>query len=167
MQLKLLFFLSIVLFLLACNDSDPQPPKVEAMQFPLERLAGSWEDVSKDNAFYEEWEMIGEKHLQGRGYVLSSQDSAAADTVFIERLQIVEMGKYLKYIVQLSGGSNDEQVEFTMNEVDENSITFANPLHDFPKIITYEIVSNMEMRVYLDGKKDGAFGETRFSFVRR
>jgi hypothetical protein len=131
--------------------------------FPLERLAGKWEDVDSENKFYEEWTVVGDSMLIGKGYVMVS-----ADTVFIENLRILKEKEGTFYQVNLSSNQSEkpEVVKFKMTSSGETDIVFENPQHDFPKKITYRMISNTEMRVFLNGIENGTFGETRFSFVR-
>lgn len=157
-------FIGVAIFATSCADSSPV--SAEAKQFPLEALVGKWEDVNRANKFYEEWEKVGERHLRGRGYVLSG-DSLQADTVFIEQLEILPEEGSLFYVVSLSGSQTSEKVRFKMTQADDGVITFENPEHDFPKKINYKLLSNVQMEVYLNGLENGKFGETRFSFIRQ
>lgn len=148
-------------FLTGCEET----PVIEKApeDFPLERLAGKWEDVDSENKFYEEWIVAGDSMLIGKGYVMVS-----ADTVFIENLRILKEKEGTFYQVNLSSNQSEkpEVVKFKMTSSGETDIVFENPQHDFPKKITYRMISNTEMRVFLNGIENGTFGETRFSFVR-
>lgn len=147
--------------MMGCNETPviQEQPKY----FPLERLAGKWEDVDSENKFYEEWTVVSDSLLIGKGYVMVS-----ADTVFIENLRIFKDDEGTFYQVNLSSNQSQkpEVVKFKMTSSDDNDIVFENPQHDFPKKITYRMISNTEMRVFLNGIENGNFGESRFSFVR-
>lgn len=156
-----LFPILILTTLGGCIETPVEEEK--PARFPLERLAGKWEDVNRDNKFYEEWIVANDSLLVGKGYVMM-----AIDTVFIENLRIYKEAQGTFYEVHLSSNQlkEPEVVVFKMTHSDETDIVFENPKHDFPKKITYRMISNTEMRVFLNGMENGTFGETRFSFVR-
>lgn len=118
--------------------------------------------MNRDNAFFEEWNVVGDKHLEGRGYVMSS-----GDTVFIEQLEIVAQDSALLYRVGLNGSRTRDLVEFRMTSASRNEIVFENPKHDFPKKISYVLQPDSGINVYLSGHEEGQFSEINFSFVRR
>lgn len=153
-----------MIFFVACGIAcgDRHEPSAEEMRFPIEKLEGMWQDISRDRAFYEQWMVVGDKHLRGSGYVIDH-----GDTVFIERLEIVPQGSELIYRVGLSSKRNDELVDFRMTVDRENLVVFENPDHDFPKKITYEMLPDSGVKVYLSGHEAGRFTEMQFSFVRR
>ena len=151
--------ITVSLLMLSCGGGSI--PTENPAHFPLDQLAGSWEDVNRDNKFYEQWEHLGDNHMLGQGFVLSG-----SDTVFIEQLEITQKGNDLYYIVNLSGASQSSAVEFRMTEMTNDQVTFENPNHDFPKKISYKLISIGEMEVFLNGMENGTFGEDRFSFVR-
>ncbi len=155
------FILCATLILALASCEDQAPPRIDELSFPLERLAGKWQDMNRDNAFYEEWSQLDESSLIGTGYVMSS-----ADTVFIERLEIKPIDNDLYYIVGLSSNQRDETVRFKMTEATEQRIVFENPKHDFPKKITYELMPDSGMQVHLNGHEGGQYTEIHFLFVK-
>lgn len=157
---KLAVFLLGVLGWMACKS--PEIPPVDALAFPLNRLQGKWQDMNGDNAFFEEWTLIGATHLEGRGYVMSS-----GDTVFIEQLEIVAEDSSLLYRVGLNGSRTRDLVEFRMTSATGTEIVFENSKHDFPKKISYVLQPDSGINVYLSGHEAGKFSEINFSFVRR
>lgn len=155
------FLLSLPFIFAIASCENPAPPRIDTLSFPLERLAGKWQDMNRDNAFYEEWSQIDESSLSGTGYVMSS-----ADTVFIERLEIKPIDNDLYYIVGLSSNQRDETVKFKMTEATAQRIVFENPKHDFPKKITYELMPDSGMQVHLNGHEAGQYTEINFLFVK-
>lgn len=149
------------LLALAWSACDTPSSPVKSDGFPLHKLEGKWEDVNRDNAFFEEWTLSGDNHLKGKGYVMSQ-----LDTVFIEVLEIVAVNDDLIYRVGLSSKQNDELVEFKMTRNLPNEIVFENPEHDFPKKISYEIQDDSNIFVHLNGHEAGKFTEIHFAFVR-
>ena len=43
-------------------------------------------------------------------------------------------------------------IDFVLNQIDENTYSFENPNHDFPKKIIYKKVSDSELFVVVQGK---------------
>lgn len=149
-----------VLLITGCENQ--QPPSSGAIAFPLQRLEGKWQDMNRDNAFFEEWRVVDDNRLEGRGYVM-----AAGDTVFIELLEIVPKDSGLIYRVGLNGSRTADLVEFEMTSASADEIVFENPRHDFPKKISYVLQPDSGINVYLSGHEAGQFSEINFSFVRR
>lgn len=158
-MIKPMVLFSVVLSLVACGGSQPTNDQHEA--FAFERLAGKWEDVDEKNKWYEEWSLIEEGLLEGRGYVLYEED-----TVFIERMYIDFFTETPTYSVGLTGEHSEELVTFDLTSMTKDQVTFENPDGENLKKISYKMVSNVDMRIYIDEMENGAFGEKRFSFLR-
>jgi hypothetical protein len=129
--------------------------------FDLEVLVGKWEDISKQNAQFEEWQWDGNGGLVGQGFVM-----ADADTVFIENLSIGEVDGVLTYVARVSNQNEDKPVNFGLFADEGNRLIFENRQHDFPQRIVYEIISKDEMSAYIEGIEDGTFRQIKFSFQR-
>ena len=157
--MKPFILLSFSLMLSACG-SNQQANDVNE-NFAFERLAGKWEDIDEKNKWYEEWYLVEEGLLKGRGYVLYE-----ADTVFIESMYIDFRPETPIYSVGLSGSSSEEAVVFSLTKITNDQITFENPEGENLKKISYQMISNVDMRIYIDEMENGAFGEKRFSFLR-
>ncbi|MDG1260976.1 MAG: DUF6265 family protein [Flavobacteriales bacterium] len=151
--------LSITALLCACGGNQQEDAVDE--NFAFERLAGKWEDVDEKNKWYEEWNLIEEGLLEGRGYVLYE-----TDTVFIECMYINFRSETPTYSVGLSGGNSEESVVFDLTSITKDQVTFENPNGENLKKISYKMISNVDMRIYIDEMENGAFGEKRFSFLR-
>lgn len=135
----------------------------EVSSFPIEKLTGKWEDISKDNAFYEEWRLAGEDSLSGKGFVLVQQD-----TVFIENLSMWKEDNGLcKFSALISNQNNGEQIVFEQTGAQDGRIIFENKEHDFPQRIIYELISNVEMHVLIDGQQNGDYHKQHFSYIRK
>ncbi len=158
-RLYMCLVVSVLVAIFGCETTES--PSVEKLSFPIERLVGKWQDVGRDHTFYEQWKLVGDKHLRGKGYVMAS-----SDTVFIERLEIKPRGSELLYRVGLSNKESDELVEFQMTSETPTRIVFENKTHDFPKKITYEIDSTSTMRVFLNGHEAGEYTEIEFTFIQ-
>lgn len=150
------FFL-ISLSLISCTD--PDVPDTSTKEVSFDGILGKWEDISSENKFEEIWSKTSDDLFVGQGYVLSY-----SDTIFIESLKIErDMGDWT-YYAQV--GQDNSGVPFKMVSNDNNRIVFENMTHPFPQRIIYELISNVEMKVFIEGDENGVFRKMRFSFVK-
>jgi hypothetical protein len=151
----------VLLLLTACGNDKPVPTETTT-SFPIEKLTGKWEDISKENAFYEEWRIADKDSLIGKGYVLIQQD-----TVFIENLRMWKENGICKFAALISNQKKGEQIIFEQTGAQNGRIIFENRQHDFPQRIIYELISNVEMHVLIDGQQNGDYHKQHFSFIRK
>lgn len=117
-------------------------------------LAGSW--VGAGAATFEEhWTAPA-----GGAMLATSRTVRNGRMVAFEFLRIVERDGTLVYIAQPQGRP---PTEFVLTAIDETSVTFGNPAHDFPKVIRYARrgADGLEATV-----SDGGSKAQRFSFTR-
>ncbi|MEP4534902.1 MAG: DUF6265 family protein [Cyclobacteriaceae bacterium] len=96
----------------------------------LNWMTGKWikESDSPVTTSIEVWEKTSETEMTGYG--LTMEDG---DTIFYERLQIIEEDNELFYLADVGEGI----VKFKLNESEHGKWAFENPEHDFPKRIIY------------------------------
>jgi hypothetical protein len=82
--------------------------------------------------------------------------------VWFEHLRIVEQGDSLLYIAHPSG---QREAAFLLVESDSSTLSFANPLHDFPRRITYHFPGPDTLAVAIEGP--GANGTRTSWFTYR
>jgi hypothetical protein len=146
------FLISLCLLsLLACNKETTD----------LDILVGKWEDVSKQNDQYEEWEMVSANHLRGKGFVMAN-----ADTVFIEHLEIKEVQGILTYVAQIPSQNEGQAVHFPLKSRSGGGLVFENMSHDFPQRIIYSVASDTKLIAIIEGISEGEYKEVIFSFNR-
>lgn len=151
----LLFSICILFFSCGVNDAGT------GEGFDFDRLCGKWMDISEDTAFNEEWRKASEGLFEGRGYVLSEND-----TVFIETLSIELEGTKAVYQAQVSNQNKERRIPFEALEQKSNKVVFENVQHDFPQRIIYELKSNEELRVAIEGYENGVYRKLKFDFKR-
>ncbi len=130
--------------------------------FDLGKLHGRWESLNQNTTQIEEWGLVAEGDLRGRGFVLEGRD-----TTFIEFLSIKEIDDTLRYFAQVSDQNDGETIEFKMRSQSKNIIEFANPAHDFPKRIVYEIEADSVLHTFIEGPRDGRTIRINFDYIRR
>ncbi len=84
--------------------------------------------------------------------------------VFFEYLRIEARPDGLYYVAQLRG---NPPIAFKMTKIDDSSVTFENPAHDNPKIITYRLEGRDTLIAELQGDEKGKPAAQRFTFQRQ
>ena len=117
-------------------------------------LAGTWTGGGGPVTLEERWTPAA-----GGAMLAVSRTLKGDRMVAFEFLRIVERDGGLVYIAQPSGRP---PTEFTLTAITDDSATFENPMHDFPKMVRYarRADGSLEARV-----SDGGKGET-FVFKR-
>lgn len=151
------FLYMVLLSLGACSAAEQH-----GGSFDLVKLQGRWESLNQNTTQIEEWGMESNGDLRGRGFVLEGKD-----TTFIEFLSIKLIGDTLTYCAQVSDQNDGETIEFKMRSQTKNLIEFANPSHDFPKRIVYEIEADSVLHTFIEGPRDGRTIRINFDYIRR
>jgi uncharacterized protein YciI len=131
----------IILIFLVASSASAQT------NFP-DFLQGTWKNENKE--VYEHWDRINENTLKGFSYkVLNGQMSIT------EYFDIDRVGKDIIYTATVLDQNQGKGVNFKLTKSD-NSFTFENSKHDFPKKIIYHKISDSELFVEVtDGKQEG------------
>lgn len=80
-----------------------------------------------------------------------------------ETLRLVEMSGEVFYIAKVP--QNELPTAFKLTKCGQNFFVFENPLHDFPKKITYSFEGSSKMNVRVSGSLDSDF-ELNFIHVQ-
>lgn len=114
-------------------------------------LAGTWRGMDGPVTFEERWTPAG-----GGAMLAVSRTLTGDRLVAFEFLRIVERDGGLVYIAQPNGRAT---TEFTLTAIAADSVTFENPMHDFPKMIRYQVRGDgsLEARVSDGGNKSETF----------
>lgn len=141
-HLFIFFFLSGISSLLAQNT------------FP-DFLIGTWKQEGKNN--YEHWDQLQKNHLRGFSY------SYKNDRIHVsEYLSIKKTKDSVFYGATVIGQNEGQEVLFQLHQ-ENNSYIFSNPKHDFPKYITYTLISPNNMTVVVS---DGGQKNITFYFTK-
>ena len=118
-------------------------------------LQGTWKMEGKE--VYERWDKLNEGSMKGVSYAIENDEI----TVF-EYLDLLRDGDIALYIATVVGENGGLGIAFTMTRSD-SIFSFENQQHDFPKIITYQKISDNEMTVKIS---DGAEKEMVWKMKR-
>lgn len=156
---KISVYLIVTTAVVACTNT--HSTKV-ADCFNLERLAGRWEYIDGNTHQIEEWSVLGDKSLEGHGFVLDE-----TDTTFIEFLSIKEQNNNLTFFARPSWLDADEVVPLKLHAESENELIFVNPANEFPKKIIYRLQSDSLMQVYIEGMGEGKIKSKVYDFIKQ
>lgn len=114
-------------------------------------LEGKWErhNVKPGTTAFEVWEKSKDGYI-GQGISLKG-----ADTVFVERLSLIEKEGELYYVADVE--HNPEPTFFKITSITESGFVSENPEHDFPKKIEYMLEGNRMTVVISDGEQKMGF----------
>lgn len=138
-----------VLFALAppvnAGEGGPEPGShsIENVQW----MAGCWENVREGFSMEEQWMKPG-----GRAMLGVNRSVRGDRMVAYEFLRIEEREGILHLIPKPSGQA---EATFRAVEVQESSVLFENPDHDFPQRIGYRLQEDGSLLGWIEGVKDG------------
>ena len=144
----------------AQRGATPRPggaPAARGTVAQLAWLAGTWSGGDGPVSFEERWTPPA-----GGAMLAVSRTLKGDRMVAFEFLRIVERDGRLIYIAQPNGRP---PTEFTLTAITADSVTFENPMHDFPKMIRYtkRADGGLEARVSDGGQKADTFVFTKRS----
>lgn len=119
----------------------------EKSNFPLidnaSGLLGRWENNTNEGRFSEIWLKENDSVFIGQSYFVKRND-----TLFSETMKLETSKNKAKLIVSVP---NQKTVEFLMTSFEKQKFVFENPNHDFPKKITYTILSQDSLFAEISG----------------
>lgn len=120
-------------------------------------LKGTWErqDTKPGSTAFESWQKMTKTGFKGLGTTMKG-----LDTVWVEKLSIVEKEDVLYYVAEVD--QNAAPTYFKITSYSKNGFVCENPEHDFPKKIDYKLEDDL-LTVVISG--DGE--EVPFVFKRR
>ena len=118
-------------------------------QDPIIILEGTWQVEGK--AQYEAW-WKSDEGLEGKGYKFADGEEKALETL---RVYLSEEG----YVYEATVSSQNEgaAISFPLNTAVQDTLSFENPDHDFPKKIQYLPLSEDELQVFVKGENGSGF----------
>jgi len=140
----------LVLIILTCFSCQQKTnfSKLEKANWFL----GRWENKTPEGTFSEEWKTENDSVLVGESYFINGKD-----TLFAENVRLEQQKNDLFYIVSVPNQNEEKPVAFTLTSFKNHYLVFENPEHDFPKKITYKLVTKDSLYAEIsgDGKSQG------------
>jgi len=142
----------IISFLLFCCFSCQQKATTSAELEKANWFLGRWENKTPEGTFSEEWKVENDSFLLGKSFFIKEND-----TLFSETVRLVQRGNDLFYIVTVPNQNEAKPVEFKLTSSSSDYLVFENPEHDFPKKISYQLVTKDSLYAEIsgDGKSQG------------
>lgn len=123
---------------------------------------GEWENRSGEGDFVENWKKVNDSLYMGESFFI-----VKGDTVFAEKVALVDIYGKMSYNVSVVGQNENEAVPFTMTSISDESVIFENPEHDFPSKITYNRVAPDSLVAEISGTKGGKPASELFKMKRK
>jgi hypothetical protein len=122
------------------------------------KLPGSW--LRTNGKYLEKWEKKSDGSFFSVSYRINGADTTVEEEVNTSR-------EKNNWVYAVKGAGNADIVKFTSVEVTPTKAHFANPAHDFPTDIVYELIDPTKLRAYIVGPNDkGGKDTVWFNFTR-
>jgi len=135
-----LFILVISCF--SCQQKATTSKELEKANWFL----GRWQNKTPEGIFSEEWKVENDSVLKGESYFINGKDC-----LFAETIRLVQRQNDLLYIVSVTSQNEEQPVEFKLTSYTSDYLVFENPKHDFPKKITYKLVTKDSLYAEISG----------------
>jgi hypothetical protein len=123
----------------------------------VECFEGTWK-LTTDNQ-YERWVKNDDGSFSSTVFSPNGKDSTVS-----EKVKVYKKGDAWCFETLVSGQNKGKSVVFTSTVLNDSTMQFENPTHDFPTIINYSLVSENHLRAFIAGKTDTIyFNYTRYT----
>ncbi|MEP7144462.1 MAG: DUF6265 family protein [Ferruginibacter sp.] len=127
----------------------------------LYTLEGHWIMKTKNGIIGEEWTKIDSDYLQSRGYM-----TKGIDTITTERVALRNTTEGIFYTSTVENQNNRQPIAFRLTSSDNNTFVFENPLHDYPKRISYRFINKDSLHAWIDNGKERTEEKSAFRYSR-
>jgi hypothetical protein len=157
-MIQLPFYTIILLLFQLLFNPPPSTFHLRQDDVIFNKLTGSWQRTN--GKYLEKWEKKGDGSFFSISYRING-----ADTTLEEEVTTTREGN--RWVYAVKGAGNADIVKFTSVEVTPTKAHFANPAHDFPTDIVYELIDPTKLRAYIVGPNDkGGKDTVWFNFAR-
>lgn len=131
---QIVFYFALSL-LIACQSkvktSVAEVSKYQELK-KVDWLLGSWQKHSSKGILTESWQKLNDSTLVGQSNFVSDNDTISSEIIRLEQRN----GK-LYYIPTVLGQNEGKAIIFALTSLTDSTVTFENPVHDFPQKIEY------------------------------
>lgn len=147
-----------VVAILAAMSLDPPRPAQPPLAARLAWMTGCWERRAGARVIEEQW------MAPRAGTLLGVSRTVSGDSVVeFEFMRITERGGRLTFAAWPQGQGPGE---FQSTTVDDSSVAFANPAHDFPQHVRYRRHGPDSLAARIEGSRGGTAMAVDFPFAR-
>lgn len=159
---SLIGFLSII-NIVACNDSGSTAEKTteaitadnKTKELVFDKLIGLWK--SEDGRSFEQWDKKADNSYQSRVYSIKG-----ADTSWNEQANIYPDNDNWIFENTVTGQNDGNTVKFTSTILNEKTVQFSNPQHDFPTDVNYTVPDVNTLNAFIIGPNNNGGRDTIF-----
>lgn len=151
---------SLLLDLCACKDNKEKVTEkttaTAAAKSIFDKLTGTW--YNESDGSFEQWTKKEDGNYQSRVFTLSGNDTAWKETAAI----YPEKDKWA-FETMVAGQNDGRAVKFLSVVLNELTVQFSNPTHDFPTDINYTIADDNTVNAFIAGP-DGKGGKDTIAY---
>ena len=165
-NMKSVFIILLASGLFSCNNSKQKiatttgDKTAATTQLVFDKLLGTWQ--SEDGKSFERWL----KNDNG-SYRSAAFSIKGADTSWNEQAAIYPENDNWVFENTVSGQNEGKAIKFTSTILNENTVQFSNPAHDFPTDVNYTVPDNNTVRAFIIGPNSKGVKDTiLFNYTR-
>lgn len=132
--------ISFALILISCSVSGPGLPHW---------LEGNWETGNSSGFTGENWQMINDTLITGKGLA-----NVNGQLLEMEEISIFISKGELYYGARVSEQNDGRQIFFKATFIGEEHLVFENPEHDFPTRIVYKLKDHNTLKINISGRDE-------------
>lgn len=156
----------LIVSTLACSNPSGSTTKKEDTSAPtpqpliFDKLTGVWQ--SEDGKSFERWTKNDIGSYRAVGFSIKGSDTSWNEQADIYR----ENGNWI-FENTVKGQNDGKAVKFTSSLLNETSVQFSNPAHDFPTDVNYTVADANTLRAFIIGPNNTGGKDTiRFNYIR-
>ncbi len=152
----------LVAIIAACNSPESKSGEVPKASQPLVfvKMIGTWQ--GEDGRSFERWTKKDDGNFQSVAFSVKG-----SDTSWNEQARIYPENDKWIFENTVKGQNEGKAVKFTSSLLNENSVQFSNPAHDFPTDVNYTIVDANTVHAFIIGPNEKGGKDTiHFNYKR-
>jgi len=169
-KMYIIFQISCLSFLttgiISCNNSggvataETDISRESPQQLIFDKLIGTWQ--SEDGKSFERWTNNNDGTYQTEGFSVKG-----GDTSWNEKGSVYQENNNWVFENTVKDQNDGKSVKFTSTLLNETSVQFSNPVHDFPTDINYTVADAATLRAFIVGPNNKGGKDTiPFNFTR-
>ncbi len=144
-QRNFAFALASFLLVLACNNSENKDATTPPDKgFVFDKLVGTWQRENSKN--FERWTKNNDGTFRSDVFSIKG-----IDTSWSEQANIYPENDKWIFENTVRGQNEGKAIHFTSSLINENSVQFSNPEHDFPTDVNYTVVDVNTLHAFIIG----------------
>lgn len=150
-----MLIIGVVVLFMALKEKDSMEP--------FNWVLGDWQMVRKSGILTESWKRVNDSSFEGKSYMLGK----TGENKMLEEMQLVYRQKKYHFISAVPGQNKELPVSFSVNNISAGHFVAENPVHDFPKRISYQLMKQDSLHAWIDGGLINPEQRVDFYFSRK